>query len=89
MLHFINEQVLYWLSGLTCTDENFVIKSGAQRVASSEGIALVAPDTSPSKHIFGTNVLKTSLIKFLPPYVIIFGYYCFFFIGNLFHCEFK
>ncbi|KAJ7972183.1 S-formylglutathione hydrolase [Quillaja saponaria] len=40
-------KVLYWLSGLTCTDENFIIKSGAQRVASSEGIALIAPDTSP------------------------------------------
>ncbi|GMP97548.1 hypothetical protein CsSME_00045764 [Camellia sinensis var. sinensis] len=39
--------VLYWLSGLTCTDENFIAKSGAQRIASSEGIALVAPDTSP------------------------------------------
>lgn len=39
--------VLYWLSGLTCTDENFISKSGAQRAASSEGIALVAPDTSP------------------------------------------
>ncbi|CAB4286584.1 unnamed protein product [Prunus armeniaca] len=39
--------VLYWLSGLACTDENFIIKSGAQRVASSEGVALIAPDTSP------------------------------------------
>lgn len=39
--------VLYWLSGLTCTDENFVIKSGAQRMAAVRGIALVAPDTSP------------------------------------------
>ncbi|KAK3014643.1 hypothetical protein RJ639_008711 [Escallonia herrerae] len=39
--------VLYWLSGLTCTDENFIIKSGAQRAASSESIALVVPDTSP------------------------------------------
>ncbi|XP_021833349.1 S-formylglutathione hydrolase [Prunus avium] len=39
--------VLYWLSGLTCTDENFIIKSGAQRVASSEGVALITPDTSP------------------------------------------
>ena len=46
---FINEQVLYWLSGLTCTDENFITKSGAQRAASSEGVALIAPDTSPSK----------------------------------------
>ncbi|KAL9672328.1 hypothetical protein QQ045_028578 [Rhodiola kirilowii] len=39
--------VLYWLSGLTCTDENFIIKSGAQRAASAEGLALVVPDTSP------------------------------------------
>ncbi|KAH7679357.1 S-formylglutathione hydrolase protein [Dioscorea alata] len=39
--------VLYWLSGLTCNDENFIIKSGAQRAAASEGVALVAPDTSP------------------------------------------
>ena len=39
--------VLYWLSGLTCTDENFVIKAGAQRYASEYGIAVVAPDTSP------------------------------------------
>ena len=39
--------VLYWLSGLTCTDENFVTKAGAQRYASEHGIAIVAPDTSP------------------------------------------
>ncbi|XP_020572372.1 S-formylglutathione hydrolase [Phalaenopsis equestris] len=39
--------VLYWLSGLTCNDENFIMKSGAQRAASSEEVALVAPDTSP------------------------------------------
>ncbi|XP_007028650.2 PREDICTED: S-formylglutathione hydrolase [Theobroma cacao] len=39
--------ILYWLSGLTCTDENFIIKSGAQRAASAEGVALIAPDTSP------------------------------------------
>jgi S-formylglutathione hydrolase len=39
--------VLYWLSGLTCTDENFMVKSGAQRYAAELGIALVAPDTSP------------------------------------------
>uniref|UniRef100_A0A2N9HD94 S-formylglutathione hydrolase n=1 Tax=Fagus sylvatica TaxID=28930 RepID=A0A2N9HD94_FAGSY len=46
-LSIINEQVLYWLSGLTCTDENFITKSGAQRAASSEGVALIVPDTSP------------------------------------------
>ncbi len=39
--------LLYWLSGLTCTDENFVTKAGAQRYAAAHGIAIVAPDTSP------------------------------------------
>lgn len=39
--------VVYWLSGLTCTDENFVNKAGAQRVAAELGVAIVAPDTSP------------------------------------------
>ncbi|MTH47925.1 S-formylglutathione hydrolase [Intestinirhabdus alba] len=39
--------VLWWLSGLTCTDENFASKAGAQRVAAGLGIALVMPDTSP------------------------------------------
>ena len=39
--------VLYWLSGLTCTDENFVTKAGAQAYASEHGLAIVAPDTSP------------------------------------------
>lgn len=39
--------VLYWLSGLTCTDENFTTKANAQRVASELGMVLVMPDTSP------------------------------------------
>lgn len=39
--------VLYWLSGLTCTEENFIIKAGAQRVAAELGLAIVVPDTSP------------------------------------------
>ena len=39
--------VLFWLSGLTCTEENFVAKAGAQRIAAELGLALVAPDTSP------------------------------------------
>ena len=39
--------VLYWLSGLTCTDENFVQKAGAQRTAAELGLILVCPDTSP------------------------------------------
>lgn len=39
--------VVYWLSGLTCTDENFMQKAGAQRIAAELGLVLVAPDTSP------------------------------------------
>ena len=39
--------LLYWLSGLTCTDENFTQKAGAQRYAAAYGLALVMPDTSP------------------------------------------
>src|SRR6201989_3134578 len=39
--------VLYYLAGLTCTEETFMIKAGAQRVAAELGLMLVAPDTSP------------------------------------------
>jgi len=39
--------VLYFLSGLTCTEENFTVKAGAQRRAAELGLALVMPDTSP------------------------------------------
>ncbi len=39
--------VLYRLSGLTCTDENFMQKAGAHRIAAELGVALVVPDTSP------------------------------------------
>jgi S-formylglutathione hydrolase len=38
---------LYWLSGLTCTDDNVRVKAGAQRYAAEHGVALVMPDTSP------------------------------------------
>jgi S-formylglutathione hydrolase len=52
--------VLYWLSGLTCTDENFMQKAGAQRMAAELGMAIVAPDTSPrgdeGKDINGNNI---------------------------------
>lgn len=58
-------KVLYWLSGLTCTDENFIIKSGAQRAASTHGIALVVPDTSPSKPHSFTFVFVNSLWAFV------------------------
>lgn len=39
--------VLYWLSGLTCTDQNFMQKAGAQKLAARLGLAIVCPDTSP------------------------------------------
>ena len=38
---------VYWLSGLTCTDDNFRTKAGAQRYAAQHGLALIIPDTSP------------------------------------------
>ena len=39
--------VIYWLSGLTCTEQNFVTKAGAQRTAAEIGVMIIAPDTSP------------------------------------------
>ena len=39
--------VLYWLSGLTCTEQNFIQKAGSQKYAAELGIAIVCPDTSP------------------------------------------
>src|SRR6218665_597268 len=44
--------VLFYLAGLTCTEETFAIKGGAQRFAAEHGIAIVTPDTSPR----GANV---------------------------------
>ncbi|WP_265519384.1 S-formylglutathione hydrolase [Nitratireductor luteus] len=48
--------VVYYLSGLTCTEENFTVKAGAQRVAAEMGLIVVAPDTSPR----GENVADSS-----------------------------
>ena len=42
-----NCPVVYWLSGLTCTDDNVRVKAGAQRYAAELGLILVMPDTSP------------------------------------------
>ena len=39
--------VLFWLSGLTCSEQNFIVKSGYQRYAARHGLIVVAPDTSP------------------------------------------
>lgn len=41
--------VIFWLSGLTCTEQNFISKAGGQRYASEHGVAIVCPDTSPRK----------------------------------------
>lgn len=47
--HEKNEKlpVLFWLSGLTCNEQNFITKAGAQKYASQQRIIIVAPDTSP------------------------------------------
>ena len=47
---------LFYLAGLTCTEETFAIKGGAQRVAAEEGLVLVMPDTSPR----GANIAGES-----------------------------
>jgi len=47
--------VLYYLSGLTCTEETFTIKAGAQRLAAERGLLLVAPDTSPRVRLPGDD----------------------------------
>jgi S-formylglutathione hydrolase len=39
--------VVWYLSGLTCTEENFTVKAGAQRIAAELGLLLISPDTSP------------------------------------------
>jgi S-formylglutathione hydrolase len=43
----IKAPILYFLSGLTCTDENFAVKAGAFRYAANTGVAIIMPDTSP------------------------------------------
>ena len=47
--------VLYYLAGLTCTEETFMIKAGAQRLAAEHGLMLVAPDTSPRARLPGDD----------------------------------
>ena len=52
--------VVYWLSGLTCTDENFTFKAGAQRAAAELDIALVMPDTSPGEKVLPMRQMPTT-----------------------------
>ena len=52
--------VIYWLSGLTCTEQNFVTKAGAQQYASKHNVILVAPDTSPREY----SANNASIIEF-------------------------
>jgi S-formylglutathione hydrolase len=47
--------VLYYLAGLTCNEETFTIKAGAQRLAAQHGLMLVAPDTSPRERLPGDD----------------------------------
>ncbi len=52
--------VVWYLSGLTCTEENFTVKAGAQRIAAELGLLLIAPDTSPrfAASRNGTRILR-------------------------------
>ncbi|RDI21330.1 S-formylglutathione hydrolase [Pseudacidovorax intermedius] len=47
--------VLYWLSGLTCSEQNFITKAGAQQHAAQHGLILVAPDTSPRGEVIAND----------------------------------
>jgi S-formylglutathione hydrolase FrmB len=53
--------VIYWLSGLSCTEQNFIMNPGVQRYASEHGIIIVAPDTSPSEHNFNFGFLGSRM----------------------------
>lgn len=59
MKHFII-WLLYFIQGLTCTEQNFITKAGAQRTAAEQGIMIVAPDTSPRKLLFFIRAVKQS-----------------------------
>ena len=48
--------VIWFLSGLSCTHENAMLKSGAQRWASDHGVAVVFPDTSPRGEVSGNTI---------------------------------
>jgi len=56
--------IIYWLSGLSCTEQNFIMKSGVQRYASEHGIIIVAPDTSPSECEFFNDYEATIILLF-------------------------
>jgi len=58
-----NVPVVYWLSGLTCTDDNVRTKAGAQRYAAELGVALVMPDTSPRGDDVADDVERYDLGK--------------------------
>lgn len=63
--------VLYWLSGLTCTEQNFITKSAVQQLAAEHGIAIVAPiqvrAESPSRMIQLTISAKVRGSTSMPP----------------------
>ncbi|MBC6307346.1 S-formylglutathione hydrolase [Listeria booriae] len=52
---FPNPSLIWWLSGLTCTDDNFTNKAGAQKKAAELGLALIMPDTSPRGETVADN----------------------------------
>lgn len=58
--------VLYYLSGLTCSEQNFIIKSGFQRYASDNKLVVINPDTSPRGcNIEGEGVFDQNLLNLI------------------------
>ena len=57
--------VLYWLSGLTCNEQNFIQKAGGQSLAASQGFIVVCPNTSPSLFYIVPQYVQHPLLLFL------------------------
>lgn len=57
--------VIYWLSGLTCNEQNFIQKAGGQKLAANHEFIMVCPDTSPSKClIFWFHIVVKCVITY-------------------------
>jgi len=62
--------VVWYLSGLTCTEENFTVKAGAQRVATELGLLLIAPDTSPRGDAYPATQRAHTTLDWAPDFTL-------------------